>query len=60
MVRMQKEVEGKDVWIESKISDLTWYDFKEVSAWFVWVGAEFVDLTSLQGYEALKHEGISS
>lgn len=36
--------------------DLTWYDLKEVSSWFIRIGCELVDLASLQRYTALKEK----
>lgn len=37
-------------------SALTWYDFKQVSAGFVRIGCELVDLAALQRYAALEHK----
>lgn len=37
-----------------ELVDLTWYNLKKVSSWFVWIGSELVDLASLQRYTALK------
>lgn len=34
----------------------TWYDLKQVSARFVWIGCELVDLAALQRDAALKHK----
>lgn len=33
---------------------LTWYDLKQVSAGFVWIGCELVDLAPLQWYTTLE------
>lgn len=34
--------------------DLTWYNLKKVSSWFIRISCELVDLASLQRYTALK------
>lgn len=33
--------------------DLTWYDLKQMSSWFIRVSCEFIHLASLQRYTAL-------
>lgn len=41
---------------EDASRELTWYNLKKVSSWFVWIRCELVDLASLQRYTALKHK----
>ena len=41
---------------EGELVDLTWYNLKEMSSWFIWISCEFIHLASLQRYAALKRE----
>lgn len=41
---------------EEASGELTWYNLKKVSSWFVWIRCELVDLASLQRYTALKRK----